>query len=216
MTTRVKICGLKTEEALRVALDSGADLVGFVFHEKSPRNISPEAAKPLAALARGKAEIVALVVDPTDATLQAILEAVKPDLIQLHGNETPDRVAEIRRRFAAPVMKALSVASKADAEQARAYAGAADVLLFDAKPPLQSDIPGGNGEVFDWTLIDAVRNVLPWVLSGGLTPENVAAAIRATGATAVDVSSGVERARGEKDPALIRAFVKAAKAASHA
>lgn len=212
MTTRVKICGLKTAGMLTVALDAGADFVGFVFHDKSPRNVSLDAAKPLALAARSLAKIVALLVDPSDATLRAIVEAIAPDVIQLHGKETPERSAEIRRTFATPVMKALSVASTADAEQARRYAGAADMLLFDAKPPPQSNIPGGNGEVFDWSLIAAVKDVLPWMLSGGLTPENVAAAVRETGAAIVDVSSGVERTRGEKDPDLIRAFIRAAKA----
>lgn len=212
MATKVKICGLKTEAALMAALDAGADFVGFVFHDKSPRNVSLDAAMPLATIARGRAAIVALVVDPTDAKLRSIVETIKPDVIQLHGGETPERVADIRKRFATLVMKALQVGSHADAERARAYAGAADMLLFDAEAPPQSNIPGGNGEVFDWTLIDAVKNVLPWMLSGGLTLENVSGAIRQTGATAVDVSSGVERARGEKDLDLIRAFIKTAKA----
>ena len=213
MTIRVKICGLKTEDAMRTALDAGADLVGLVFHAKSPRNVSIEVAKPLADLAREKAGIVALVVDPSDETLEAIVTAIEPGLIQLHGNETPERAAEIREHFATPVMKALQIGSRADAERARAYAGAVDLLLFDAKAPPQSNIPGGNGEVFDWTLIDGVKDIAPWILSGGLTPDNVAAAIRQTGAAAVDVSSGVERTRGEKDPGLIRAFIEAAKAA---
>lgn len=213
MPARVKICGLKTDEAMDAAIDAGADLVGLVFHTKSPRNISIEAARPLAERARGKAEIVALVVDPADETLHAIVEAIRPDIIQLHGSETPERVRDIRERFAIRVMKAIQVNALADAERARDYVGAADILLFDAKAPPQSDIPGGNGEVFDWRLIEAVKDVLPWVLAAGLTPANVAEAIRRTGATAVDVSSGVERSRGEKDPELIRAFIKAAKSA---
>lgn len=213
MPARVKICGLKTDEAMQAALDAGADLVGLVFHAKSPRNVSIETAKPLAERARGKAEIVALVVDPTDETLRAIVDAIRPDIIQLHGSETPERVHEIRKLFATRVMKAIQIGSRADSERAHAYANTADILLFDAKAPPQSDIPGGNGEVFDWTLIEAVRDVRPWVLAAGLTPDNVAEAIRRTGAPTVDVSSGVERARGEKDPALIRAFVKAAKSA---
>lgn len=213
MPARVKICGLKTDEAMRAALDAGADLVGLVFHAKSPRNVSIETAEPLADLARGRAEIVALVVDPTDETLRAIVDTIRPGIIQLHGNETPERVREIRETFGLRVMKAIQIGSRADAEQARAYADAADLLLFDAKAPPQSDIPGGNGEVFDWTLIEAVKAVRPWVLAAGLTPTNVAEAIRKTGAPTVDVSSGVERSRGEKAPELIRAFVKAAKSA---
>lgn len=213
MPARVKICGLKTDEAMTAALDAGADLVGLVFHTKSPRNISIEAARPLAERARGKAEIVALVVDPADETLRALVEAIRPDIIQLHGSETPERARDIRERFAIRVMKAIQVNTLADAERARDYVGAADILLFDAKAPPQSDIPGGNGEVFDWQLIEPVKDVLPWVLAAGLTPANVAEAIRRTGATAVDVSSGVERTRGEKDPELIRAFIKAAKSA---
>jgi len=211
MPARVKICGLKTDEAMQAALDAGADLVGLVFHAKSPRNVAIEVARPLADCARGRAEIVALVVGPTDETLRTIVDAIRPDIIQLHGNETPDRAREIRKTFGIRVMKAIQIGSRADADQARAYANAADLLLFDAKAPPQSDIPGGNGEVFDWTLIEAVKNVRPWVLAAGLTPDNVAEAIRKTGAPTVDVSSGVERARGEKDPELIRAFVKAAK-----
>jgi phosphoribosylanthranilate isomerase len=210
MSARVKICGLKTDEAVRAALDAGADLVGLVFHAKSPRNVSIDAARPLADLARGRAEIVALVVDPTDETLRAIVDAIRPGIIQLHGNETPERVREIRKTFGTRVMKAIQIGSRDDAERARAFADATDLLLFDAKAPPQSDIPGGNGEVFDWTLIEAVKDVRPWVLAAGLTPANVAEAIRRTGAPTVDVSSGVERARGEKDPELVRAFVKAA------
>lgn len=213
MTTRVKICGLKTEVALDSALTAGADMIGLVFHGKSPRNVSVEAARALADRARGKAQIVALVVDPTDEILQRLADAIRPDIFQLHGEETPDRVTDVRAQFAVPVMKAISVGSRADAERARAYAGRADLILFDAKAPVQSTIPGGNGEIFDWALIDAVKDVAPWVLSGGLTPDNVASAIRATGAGAVDVSSGVERTRGVKDPDLIRAFIEAAKRA---
>ena len=216
MTTRVKICGLKTDEAMTAALDAGADLVGLVFHEKSPRHVSIADAARLSNSARGKAEIVALVVDPSDETLRAIVEVVRPDVIQLHGMETPARVAAIRSIFRTPVMKAISIGSTADAAQARDYATAADILLFDAKAPRQSNIPGGNGEVFDWSLIDDVKGILPWMLSGGLTPANVAAAILATDAPAVDVSSGVERSRGEKDVDLIRAFIRAAKGAQTA
>jgi phosphoribosylanthranilate isomerase len=213
MPTRVKICGLRTEAALDAALAAGADFVGFVFHDASPRHVAlPEAAR-LAARARGKAQIVALVVDPHDAALQAIADAVHPDMFQLHGDETPDRTRAIRTRSGAKVMKAVPVATPADAAVALAFRDAADLILFDAKPPPNSPIPGGNGIPFDWRALDAVRHRLPWILSGGLTPDNVAEAIRLTGATMVDVSSGVESARGVKDAGLIRRFVDAAKAA---
>ncbi len=211
MTTRVKICGLKTDEAVAAALEARADLVGFVFFPISPRNISPAEAAPLAEFVRGMAGSVALVVDADDALLDAIVAEVNPDMLQLHGAETPERVAAIRQRFNKPVMKAIAVASAGDAERALAYLHAADMILFDAKPPRDAILPGGNGRAFDWTLLDGVRDRVPFMLSGGLTPGNVAEAIRQTGARAVDVSSGVESAPGVKDDARMRAFVRAAK-----
>ena len=211
MAARVKICGIRTAEALAAALQARADLVGLVFFPPSPRNISIEEAEPLAEYARGFAAVVALVVDADDALLERIVAAVNPDMLQLHGNETPARVAEIRERFGKPVMKAIKVATAEDAEGALAYRGIADLILFDARPPKGADRPGGHGAVFDWNALAGVRDKVPFMLSGGLTPENVAEAIRATGATAVDVSSGVETAPGVKNPGLIRAFIRAAK-----
>jgi phosphoribosylanthranilate isomerase len=214
MTTQVKICGLKTEAALEAALAGGADYVGLVFFPPSPRNIPPEVARPLAIKARGRARIVALMVDPDDALLDAVMAAVDPDLLQLHGEESPERVAEVRRRWAKPVMKAIKVETARDAEAALSYKGVADVILFDARPPKGSPLPGGNGAPFDWRALAGVKDEVAYMLSGGLTPDNVDAAIQVTGARIVDVSSGVELQPGEKDPALIRRFLLAAKAAN--
>ena len=212
-TTKVKICGLKTEAALEAALAGGADYVGLVFFPPSPRNLSPEAAGPLAAKARGRAGIVALMVDPDDALIDAVVRAVDPDLLQLHGEESPERVAEVRRRWAKPVMKAVNVETAADAEAALAYEGIADLILFDARAPRDATRPGGHGAVFDWRALEDVKDKVAYMLSGGLTPDNVDEAIRVTGARMVDVSSGVEVRPGEKDPELIRRFLQAAKAA---
>jgi phosphoribosylanthranilate isomerase len=211
MSTKVKICGLKDEAGLAAALAGGADYVGLVFFPPSPRSLTPEAAAALAARARGRAKVVALLVDPDDALIERVVAATEPDLIQLHGEETPERVSEVRRRWGRPVMKAIKVDTVADACAARAYRGAADLVLFDARAPAESTRPGGNGAAFDWRLLLGVEHELPFVLSGGLTPDNVAAAVRATGAGIVDVSSGVERAPGDKDPELIRRFIHAAK-----
>jgi phosphoribosylanthranilate isomerase len=212
-TTKVKICGLTTEAALETALAGGADYVGLVFFPPSPRNISPEAAASLAAQARGRAGIVALMVDPDDALIDAVVAAVDPDLLQLHGEETPGRVAEVRRRWAKPVMKAVKVETAEDAHAALAYRGVADLILFDARAPKDATRPGGNGAAFDWSALTGVKDEVAYMLSGGLTPDTVAEAIRVTGAGIVDVSSGVEVRPGEKDPALIRRFLWAAKAA---
>jgi len=214
--TRVKICGIKSAEIMRSALGSGADDVGLVLFGKSPRNVSLDEAAALADQARGKARIVALTVDADDALLGAIARQVRPDLLQLHGRETPVRCRTIRQSWSIPVMKAIGVAVSADAERAFDYVAAVDLILFDAKPPKGADLPGGNGAVFDWSMIAGIGARLPFMLSGGLTPDNVAAAIRATGARAVDVSSGVERAPGVKDSGLIRAFIAAAKSAHRA
>jgi phosphoribosylanthranilate isomerase len=213
MSARVKICGIRTAEAMAAALEARADLVGLVFFPPSPRNVSIEDAVPLADFARGYAAIVALVVDADDALLGAIMAAVNPDMLQLHGNETPARVAEIRERFGKPVMKAIKVETAADARAALAYRDAADLVLFDAKPPKGADRPGGHGVAFDWNVIADLKGQVPFMLGGGLGPGNVGEAIRITGATVVDVSSGVESAPGVKDPELIRAFVAAAKGA---
>jgi phosphoribosylanthranilate isomerase len=214
MVTKVKICGLKTVEAVEAALAGGADYVGFVFYEPSPRNVTLAVASLLARRVRGRAKAVALFVDPQDDLLDKVVSEVDPDLIQLHGSETPDRVAEIRNRWRRPVMKAVKVETRADAEAALTYRAAADLILFDAKAPqgLRESLPGGNGLPFDWRMLLGVRDKVPFMLSGGLTPENVAEAIQLTGAKAVDVSSGVEMQPGEKDPERIRRFLAAAKA----
>jgi phosphoribosylanthranilate isomerase len=211
MSTKVKICGLKTEAALEAALDGGADYVGLVFFPASPRHVTPQAAKALADKARGRAGIVSLLVDPDDALIDAVVAAVAPDLLQLHGQETPQRAVDIRRRWGTPIMKAIRVETSQDAHAALAYREAVDLILFDARPPEDSTRPGGNGAPFDWRTLLGVKDQVPFVLSGGLTPDNVAEAIRATAAPAVDVSSGVERRPGEKDPELIRHFLRAAK-----
>ncbi len=212
MTTEVKICGLKTPAMMQAALDARADYVGLVFFEKSPRNVSIETAGDLADQARGNAKIVVLVVDADDVLVDRIMPWVAPDILQLHGSETPARVAEIKRRTGATIMKAIKVETAADAALALDYAGIADLILFDAKAPKGAVLPGGNGLAFDWRVLDDVKAKVPYMLSGGLTPGNVADAIRLTGATRVDVSSGVESRPGEKDADLIRAFIANAKA----
>jgi phosphoribosylanthranilate isomerase len=214
MTVKVKICGIKTPEALQAALAARADFVGFVFYPPSPRSLVPEVAAELAELARGRAAIVALIVDADDARIDEIVRTVEPDFLQLHGSETPERVAEIARRWGRPVVKAIKVETPADAVRSLDYADVASLILFDAKAPkdLAGALPGGNGLAFDWRLLDGVKDRVPFVLSGGLTPENVGAAIAATGATIVDVSSGVETAPGIKSADLIRRFIDAARA----
>jgi phosphoribosylanthranilate isomerase len=210
----IKICGLSTPETLAAALDAGADLVGFVHFPKSPRHVTLDAGRALSVQARGRAIRTALLVNPDDALLAAAVESLDPDLIQLHGSEAPERVAAIRARFGRPVMKAVGIAESADLAAVAAYAPVADRLLLDAKPPKTADaLPGGNGLAFDWRLLAGLDPATPFMLSGGLNPENVAEAVGLTGARAVDVSSGVETRPGEKDPARIEAFVKAARAA---
>lgn len=211
MTTKVKICGVKTEPALDAALDGGADFVGFNFFPPSPRSLAPDTARELAAQVRGRARTVAVLVDPDDALLRRLVATVEPDLLQLHGKESPARVAEIARQFGRPVIKALSVTAAADADRAEAYRDVTEFVLFDAKAPPASVIPGGNGLTFDWHLLDGVRGRFDYFLSGGLTPDNVAEAIRIAQPFAVDVSSGVETAPGVKSPDLIRRFLAAAK-----
>jgi phosphoribosylanthranilate isomerase len=216
MSLIAKICGLKTPEALDVALESGADMVGFVFFAPSPRNLAPEAARPLGERVKGRAGKVALIVDAGDQTLDAIVEALKPDMLQLHGSETPERVAAVRARFGLPVMKALPIAAKDDLDRIERYAKVADRLLFDARAPQDATRPGGLGTPFDWSLLKGIDPGIPFMLSGGLDAGNVAEALRITRAGGVDVSSGVERAPGEKDPDKIRAFIRAAWAAEAA
>jgi phosphoribosylanthranilate isomerase len=213
MALSVKICGLKTPEALDVALESGADLVGFVFFPSSPRNLGLEAARTLGSQVKGRAGKVALTVDATDETLLDIVAALKPDMLQLHGTETPERVAVVRSRFGLPVMKALPIAERKDLSPVRIYAKVVDRLIFDARAPQDATRPGGLGKRFDWTLLKDVNTGVPFMLSGGLDADNVAEAIAITRAPGVDVSSGVERAPGEKDPDKVRAFVSAARAA---
>jgi phosphoribosylanthranilate isomerase len=211
MATKVKICGLRTQAALEAALVGGADYVGLVFFPPSPRNVAPAAAKTLADQARGRAKIVALMVDPDDALIDTVMASAAPDLLQLHGEETPERSADIRRRWGRPVMKAIKVETAQDARAALGYRDAADLILFDARAPTDSTRPGGNGAPFDWRTLLGVKDQVAFMLSGGLTPDNVAEAIRVTGAAIVDVSSGVESSPGEKDPELIRRFLRTAK-----
>jgi phosphoribosylanthranilate isomerase len=213
MPLLIKICGLKTPEALEVSLESGADMVGFVFFGPSPRNLSVLAAQGLASQVRGRALKVALTVNATDDLLHKIVDALKPDLLQLHGTEPVERVAVVRSRFGLPVMKALPIATRADLSPIRLYAKVADRLIFDARAPVDATRPGGLGTPFDWTLLKGVNPGVLYMLSGGLTADNVAEAIRITGAPGVDVSSGVESAPGVKDPDKIRAFIRAAREA---
>ena len=208
--TQVKICGLSTAETMQAALDFGADMVGLVFYPKSPRNVSLEQAAPLAAQARGKAKIVALVVDADDTLLKSIVNAVRPNYLQLHGAETPGRVAEITKLFNVPAIKAIKVKEAGDVAKANAFKDVADLILFDAKAP-EELLPGGNGLSFDWNLLKGKDGL--FMLSGGLNPHNVAEAIRLTRAPIVDVSSGVESLPGKKDISLIRKFIERAKSA---
>jgi phosphoribosylanthranilate isomerase len=209
----IKICGIKDLAAMDAALKAGADLVGLVFFPPSPRAVSAEEGAKLAARARGKALVVALVVDPDDALLAAIVKHAAPDILQLHGSETPARVSEIRKRFAIPVMKALPVAEAADLDAVPAYAAVAERILFDARPPRDATRPGGHGRTFDWSLLSRISRAKPIMLSGGLDPENVATAIRVVRPDAVDVSSGVEKSPGVKDPEKISRFVVNARGA---
>ncbi len=208
---RVKICGLTRSEDVAAAATAGAAYVGFVFYGKSPRNLSHAQAAALAAEVPPGLCRVALVVDPEDDALDALLAAVPIDMLQLHGRESPERVASLRAAFGLPVMKAVGVAGEADLAALDEHPRAADQLLVDAKPPEGATRPGGNAVAFDWRLIAGRRWTVPWMLAGGLTPDNVAEAIRLTGARQVDVSSGVESAPGVKDRGLIEAFCRAAR-----
>jgi phosphoribosylanthranilate isomerase len=214
MNPIIKICGLSTEETLDAALDAGADMVGLVFFPKSPRFIGLDRAAAIAGRARGRAEVVALSVDMDDDAMAALVETVKPDWLQLHGRETPERVAALKARFGRKVMKAIHVSETSDLAAAAAYAAVADRLLLDAKPPKDAILPGGNGAPFDWTILRGFDPGVVWLLSGGLDPENVGEALRVSGAPGVDVSSGVETAPGKKSPDLIRAFIRAARGAA--
>jgi phosphoribosylanthranilate isomerase len=207
----IKICGISTPDALDTAIAARADFIGLVFFAKSPRHVDPAKAAALAARAGGRSGVVGLFVDPTPEFLTSVLATVPLDHIQLHGRETPGEVAAIAARHGLPVWKAVGVRKRADALAADRYAGAAARVLFDAKPPEGADLPGGNGLRIDWAVLKGLRPALPWMLAGGLDPENVAEAIALTGAPAVDVSSGVESAPGLKDPARITAFCAAAR-----
>ncbi len=214
MTTTVKICGMKSEETIEAALASGASLIGFIFFEKSPRNVTPEEAGRLRRGIGDRASVVAVTVNADDAVLDRIVDEVKPDYLQLHGGETPDRVRQVRARYGLPVIKVFSIRDAADIEAIRAWRGVADRFLLDAKAPAGSELPGGNGVSFDWSLLRALDGDVDYMLSGGLNAGNVSAALEITGATAIDVSSGVESAPGVKDSVLISRFFEKVAAVS--
>ncbi len=212
MSLIVKICGLSTPETLDAALVGGADMVGFVFFPPSPRHVTLDVARALGKQAKGRAVKVALSVDADDADLENSIDALKPDILQLHGKESVARVRDIKQRFGLPVMKALAVETRADLAALPGYAAVCDRILFDAKPPKDATRPGGLGAVFDWHLLEGLDLKLPFMVSGGLNAANVAEALRITRAGGVDISSGVESAPGIKDPDMIRAFIRAARA----
>ena len=214
MSLLVKICGLNSEIALDTALEAGADLVGFVFFPPSPRHLDMAAARALGHRTAGRAGKVALSVDADDALLDTIVTALDPDWLQLHGSETPERVAAVKARFGRPVVKAIAVAAPADLAKVPLYAAVADRLLFDARAPREATRPGGLGRRFDWRLLAGLEPGVPFMLSGGLDAHNVATALAVTRAPAIDVSSGVESAPGLKDPDKIRAFIRAARLAA--
>ena len=212
----IKICGLKTDEAVAAALDGGASHIGFIFFPKSPRYVDPGEAGRLRQAAKGRAIAVAVTVDPDDVTLDAIVAAMQPDMLQLHGNESVNRVAEIKARYGLPVMKALALRERGDLEQIKPYIGVADRFLFDAKPPKGSELPGGNGVSFDWQVLSELDASIDYMLSGGLNASNIGEALRATNAQGIDISSGVESAPGVKDVGLIKDFFRAVRAAKSA
>jgi phosphoribosylanthranilate isomerase len=216
MTLLVKICGLSTSEALDAALDAGADMAGFVFFPPSPRHVAFDVARRLGRRVRGRLEKVALTVDASDSLLEAAVDALRPDLLQLHGKEPPSRLLALKKRFGLPVIKAVAVEAKADLAIVTSYAAVADRLLFDARATGEATRPGGLGKSFDWHVLKGIDPGVPYMLSGGLDACNVGDAVRITRAGGVDVSSGVERAPGEKDPDKIRAFVRAARQAADA
>jgi phosphoribosylanthranilate isomerase len=209
VTISVKICGLTDAKAVATAVDAGANFIGFVFYRRSPRFVSIESAAELTSGVPRSATSVGLFVDPTDSQIEKTLKKIRLGMLQLHGKETPVRVAAIRKKFNVPVMKAIGVATRADVLSASDYQGVADWLMFDAKPVPSATRPGGNATAFDWALMKTFHGALPWMLAGGLTSKNVADAVKASGARTVDVSSGVETSPGVKSPAKIRAFIKA-------
>lgn len=206
----VKICGITDDESMEAAIEAGADYVGLVFFAKSPRAVSPEQAADLVQLLDDVSK-VGLFVDADDALLESVLSHVRLDMLQFHGSETPERIEQVRLEFGVPVMKVIPIASAQDLATAEPYLDVVDRFIFDAKPPKGAPLPGGNAMAFDWSILKGFSAKVPWMLAGGLTPANVADAIRISGARAVDVSSGVESAPGIKDPEKIRAFIKAAK-----
>jgi len=214
MSVLIKICGLKTPAMLDAALDAGADLVGFVFFPPSPRHVGFEAARTLGERVRNRARKVAVSVDADDELLKSCIAALRPDLLQLHGNEPPERVGLIRSRFGLPVMKALPVSERADLARVHLYAQVADLVMFDAPAPREASRPGGLGKAFDWRLMEKLSLRVPFMLSGGLDAGNVGEALRIARADGLDVSSGVEHAPGEKDADMIRAFIRVAREAS--
>jgi phosphoribosylanthranilate isomerase len=212
----IKICGIRQADVMVAALDAGADMVGLVFHPRSPRAVDLQTAADLAEIARGRAQVVALTVDMGDEQLAALADQVQPDALQLHGQETPARVSDVRTAFGRPVVKAVGVAEPADLAAIPAYAAVADLILIDAKPPAGAQYPGGHGRSFDWTILSQLDPKIGFMLSGGLTSGTVAAAIARTQPLGVDVSSGVETAPGEKTPALVRGFIAEARRAQSA
>jgi phosphoribosylanthranilate isomerase len=216
MSLLVKICGLSTPETLETALEAGADMVGFVFFPPSPRHLTLELGRNLGRLVKRRALKVALTVDADDATLDNIMDALSPDIFQLHGKENVARLRDIKQRFGRPVMKAVPVATAADLAVLPGYAAVADRILFDARAPKDATRPGGLGEPFDWHLLENLDLKVPYMVSGGLHVDNLAEALRVTGASGVDVSSGVESAPGVKDPDMIKAFIRAARASQDA
>jgi phosphoribosylanthranilate isomerase len=212
MSLIVKICGLSTPETLDVALAASADMVGFVFFPPSPRHIGLDLARELGKQAKGRAVKVALSVDADDALLANSIDALQPQILQLHGKETVARIRDIKQKFGLPVMKAIAIETKADLAALPGYAAVCDRILFDAKPPKDATRPGGLGDVFDWHLLEGLDLKLPFMVSGGLNANNVAEALRVTRAGGVDISSGVESAPGVKDPEMIRTFIRAARA----
>ncbi|MEQ8246603.1 MAG: phosphoribosylanthranilate isomerase [Alphaproteobacteria bacterium] len=210
MSVAAKVCGLSTPDAVDAAVAGGAAFVGFVFFPSSPRHVTPGKAAELAQAVPRSTQKVAVVVDPTDDELDTVLRSLDADLVQLHGQESPERVAAIRDRFGCGIVKAISVADAQDVVAAKRYESIADMVLFDAKPRAIDPVPGGNARSFDWSLLAGIEMELPWFLSGGLTADNLADAVGTTGARLVDVSSGVESTRGTKDPAMIAAFLMTA------
>lgn len=214
MALDIKICGLKTDAALAAALDAGASHAGFIFFPKSPRHVSAEEAARLREAARGRAKAVAVTVDADDSALDRIVSVMQPDILQLHGKESPQRVAEVKARYGLAVMKAFALREAADLDAIAAYRSVADRFLFDAKPPAGSELPGGNGVSFDWRLLAGLDADVDYMLSGGLNAANIGDAIRLANPPGIDISSGVESAPGVKDAALIEQFFRAVRAAT--